>query len=88
MKKTGPFINQEEISHYLKDVRKIDVLTVNREKMLAKIMLNNPTPEQKEQIEKELMLGNLRFVISVRDYKPRSRLTRFNAKEITDFKKY
>ena len=69
MKKTGPFINQDEISHYLKDVRKIDVLTVNREKMLAKIMLNDPTPEQKEQIEKELMLGNLRFVISVaRDY--------------------
>jgi len=69
MKKTGPYINQDEISHYLKDVRKIDVLTVNREKMLSEIMLNNPTNEQKEQIEKELMLGNLRFVISVaRDY--------------------
>lgn len=69
MKKNGPFINQDEISHYLKDVRKIDVLTVNREKMLAKIMLNNPTPEQKKQIENELMLGNLRFVISVaKDY--------------------
>jgi len=69
MKKTGPFINQDEISHYLKDVRKIDVLTVNREKMLSKIMLNNPTDEQKHQIENELMLGNLRFVISVaRDY--------------------
>lgn len=69
MKKTTPFINQEEISYYLKDVRKIDVLTVNREKMLAEIMLNDPTPEQKEQIENELMLGNLRFVISVaRDY--------------------
>jgi len=69
MKKTGPYINQDEISHYLKDVRKIDVLTVNREKMLSEIMLNNPTKEQKEQIEKELMLGNLRFVISVaRDY--------------------
>ena len=48
MKKNGPFINQDEISHYLKDVRKIDVLTVNREKMLAKIMLNDPTPEQKK----------------------------------------
>ena len=69
MKKTGPFINQDEISHYLKDVRKIDVLTVNREKTLSKIMLNSPTPEQKKQIEEELMLGNLRFVISVaRDY--------------------
>jgi len=69
MKKKGTFINQDEISHYLKDVRKIDVLTVNREKMLAKIMLNNPTVEQKKQIENELMLGNLRFVISVaKDY--------------------
>ena len=44
-------------------------MTVNREKMLSKIMLNNPTIEQKKQIEEELMLGNLRFVISVaRDY--------------------
>ena len=57
MKKTGPFINQDEISHYLKDVRKIDVLTVNREKTLSKIMLNSPTPEQKKQIEEELIVG-------------------------------
>jgi len=65
MKKTGPFINQDEISHYLKDVRKLDVLTVEREKCLAHIMLNNPSPEQKKKIEEELMVGNLRFVISV-----------------------
>ena len=30
------FINQAEISHYLKDVRKIKVLTPQREKELAK----------------------------------------------------
>ena len=65
MKKIGPFINQDEISHYLKDVRKIDVLTVEREKCLSHIMLNNPTLEQKKKIEEELMVGNLRFVISV-----------------------
>jgi RNA polymerase primary sigma factor len=69
MRKIGPFINQDEISHYLKDVRKIDVLTVEREKCLAHIMLNNPTLEQKNKIEEELMEGNLRFVISVaKDY--------------------
>ena len=49
MKKIGPFINQDEISHYLKDVRKIDVLTVEREKCLSHIMLNNPTLEQKKE---------------------------------------
>ena len=32
------FINQAEISHYLKDVRKIKVLTKEREKELAKQM--------------------------------------------------
>ena len=69
MKKNGPYINQDEISHYLKDVRKIDVLTTGREKVLAEIMLGNPTEKEKKQIENELMLGNLRFVISVaKDY--------------------
>ena len=34
------FINQAEISHYLKDVRKRKVLTPDREKELAKMMLN------------------------------------------------
>ena len=29
------FINQEEISHYLKDIRKLTVLTPKREKQLA-----------------------------------------------------
>jgi RNA polymerase primary sigma factor len=65
MRKIGPFINQDEISHYLKDVRKLDILTVEKEKDFAKIMLNNPTLEQKKKIEEQLMLGNLRFVISV-----------------------
>ena len=37
MRKIGPFINQDEISHYLKDVRKLDILTVEKEKDFAKI---------------------------------------------------
>ena len=35
-KNTGAPINQEEISHYLKDIRRIKVMTAEREKELAK----------------------------------------------------
>lgn len=64
------FINQAEISHYLKDVRKRKVLTPEREKELAKIMLSNTaSPEEIKKIHLELLEGNLRFVISVaKDY--------------------
>ena len=64
------FINQAEISYYLKDVRKRKVLTPDREKELAKLMLSENTPQSKRrEIEKELLEGNLRFVISVaKDY--------------------
>ena len=49
------FIKQDEISHYLRDVRKIEVMTPAREKDLAKIMLNPSTPEvERKKIEKEL----------------------------------
>ena len=64
------FINQAEISHYLKDVRKIKVLTKEREKELAEKILNPKTTlDEKEKINLELLEGNLRFVISVaKDY--------------------
>ena len=64
------FINQEEISYYLKDIRKKTVLTPKREKVLAKIMLSpTMTPQQKADVEKEILEGNLRFVISIaKDY--------------------
>jgi len=59
-------INQDEISHYLKDVRGKKVLTPEREKDLAKIILKgNPSKTQIDEIQNELMEGNLRFVISV-----------------------
>ena len=59
-------INQEEISSYLKDIRKLTVMTPERERVLAEKMLN-PTTSQKERdsIKKELLEGNLRFVITV-----------------------
>lgn len=62
---TNP-INQEEIYSYLKDIRRIKVMTPDREKELAKLM-SSPTltKEQKREIEQEIVEGNLRFVITV-----------------------
>jgi RNA polymerase primary sigma factor len=65
-KSSGMPINQEEISHYLKDIRKIKVMTPEREKELSKLMTSeNITEKEKRDIEKELLVGNLRFVITV-----------------------
>ena len=70
MTKNNTFINQEEISHYLKDVRKETILTPDREKVLAKKILSGKTTESElKSIHDELLTGNLRFVISVaKDY--------------------
>ena len=35
-KTLGPHINQDEIQHYLRDIRKIKVMTPEREKILSK----------------------------------------------------
>jgi len=59
-------INQEEVSHYLKDIRKIKVMTPERERELSKLMQSdNLTDKDKEKIKKEILEGNLRFVITV-----------------------
>lgn len=59
-------INQEEITHYLKDIRKLKVMTPERERELAEKMLSgNMTEEEIKDIQKELLEGNLRFVITV-----------------------
>ena len=59
-------INQEEIQVYLKDIRKIKVMTPDREKELAKmISTEGITQREKNAIEEELITGNLRFVITV-----------------------
>jgi RNA polymerase primary sigma factor len=64
--KAGIPINQEEISHYLKDIRKIKVMTPEREKELAQLISSGElTEKEKEKIYKELIEGNLRFVITV-----------------------
>ena len=59
-------INQDEINSYLKDIRKIKVMTPERERELAEKMLSgNLTLQEKQEIQKELVEGNLRFVITV-----------------------
>jgi len=65
-KSSGAPINQEEISHYLKDIRKIKVMTPERERELSKLMMSDTlTDREKSKIEEELLIGNLRFVITV-----------------------
>jgi len=59
-------INQEEIASYLKDIRKLTVMTPERERELAERMLSkNISEKEKNEIKKELLEGNLRFVITV-----------------------
>jgi RNA polymerase primary sigma factor len=65
-KNLGIPINQEEIQYYLKDIRRIKVMTPEREKELAVKMKSDDTPKrEREKIESELLVGNLRFVITV-----------------------
>jgi RNA polymerase primary sigma factor len=65
VKNTNP-LNQDEIQIYLKDIRKLKVMTPEREKILSeKITSNDCTVREKELIYKELLEGNLRFVITV-----------------------
>ena len=59
-------INQEEIAGYLKDIRRIRVMTPERERTLAQKMLSpDVTEQEKKTIQRELLEGNLRFVITV-----------------------
>ena len=59
-------INQEEISSYLKDIRKLKVMTVERERELSELICSNAIYERERQrIYKKLLEGNLRFVITV-----------------------
>jgi RNA polymerase primary sigma factor len=65
-KNSGIPINQEEIQLYLKDIRKIKVMTPERERELSKMISSGTLTEiEKDKITKELLEGNLRFVITV-----------------------
>lgn len=66
MKDKGTPINQQEISHYLKEIRKVKVMTPERERYLSERMLSpNITERERKKIKNELIKGNLRFVITV-----------------------
>jgi RNA polymerase primary sigma factor len=59
-------INQEEVATYLKDIRKIKVMTPERERELSELMCSGTLNEREVQkIQEELLKGNLRFVITV-----------------------
>ena len=59
-------INQDEIQLYLKDIRKIKVMTPERERQLSEMVSKgNLTEREINKIETEVVLGNLRFVITV-----------------------
>ena len=65
IKSSNP-LNQDEIQIYLKDIRKLKVMTPERERTLAqRIVSNDCTEREREQIQKEMLEGNLRFVITV-----------------------
>jgi RNA polymerase primary sigma factor len=65
-KNSGIPINQEEINLYLRDIRKIKVMTPERERELSKMIASGIlTPKQIEEVHQELLEGNLRFVITV-----------------------
>jgi len=65
-KNSGIPINQEEIAIYLKDIRKKKVMTPQREKELAELMKSGVLSETEiQKVHKELLEGNLRFVITV-----------------------
>ncbi len=59
-------LNQEEIKMYLSDIRKIKVMTPEREKELSEMICSGDISDiQRDAIHQELLQGNLRFVITV-----------------------
>ncbi len=59
-------ISTDEINQYIKDIRKIPIVSHQRqEEIFKKINDGKITKEEKNELLQELVLGNLRFVISV-----------------------
>lgn len=59
-------INTDELQNYLKDLKKIPVITHERQDEIFK-QLNDKciTKENKRKLNNELVIGNLRFVVSI-----------------------
>lgn len=59
-------INTEEIQYYIKDLRKIKVISHDRQnEIFAELKRKNITQKEKDSYLNELVIGNLRFVITV-----------------------
>lgn len=64
--KKSIIINTDEIQHYIKDIRKIPVITHERqEQIFEKLKSSKTSKEEKTKLKEELVVGNLRFVISI-----------------------
>lgn len=66
MKKQEILLSGDEINHYIKDIRKIELITHERQDEIFLQLKdeNLPTKERKKLLN-ELVTGNLRFVISI-----------------------
>lgn len=61
-----PFIGTDEFQQYVKDIKKIPVISHERqEEIFQKLNNKSTTKQQREELLNELVVGNLRFVISV-----------------------
>jgi len=66
MKKNSPMVKTEELKYYIKDLKRIPVIEAQREFEIFMALKNKETTkEEKNALVEELILGNLRFVISV-----------------------
>ncbi len=64
--KKSVIISTEEIQQYIKDIRKIPVISHERqEEIFKKLNSNELSKKEKEYLLNDLVIGNLRFVISV-----------------------
>lgn len=64
--KKSILINTEEVQQYIKDIRKIPVITHERQEEIFKILADkNITKKERQDLHDELVKGNLRFVITI-----------------------
>jgi RNA polymerase primary sigma factor len=66
MKKTAPIVKTEELKSYIKDLKRIPVIEPDREYEIFNLLKDKQiTKDEKQKLIDELIVGNLRFVISV-----------------------
>jgi len=64
--KKNIIINTDELQYYLKDIRKIKVITHERQEEIIQLLKNKQlTVNERNKLKMEFVTGNLRFVITV-----------------------